>query len=63
VAKSSNQKLFDLYERMDRIEELIEDMDELGVASREEAERLIVELDGQIEELEAHDSDDGESDR
>jgi hypothetical protein len=63
VAKSSNQKLFYLYERMDRIEELIEDMDELGVASREEAERLIVELDGQIEELEAHDSDDGESDR
>jgi hypothetical protein len=62
VAKSGNQKLFDLYERMDRIEELIEDMDELGISSREDAERLMVELDGQIEELEAHDTD-GESDR
>jgi hypothetical protein len=62
VAKSGNQKLFELYERMDRIEELIEDMDELGISSREDAERLMVELDGQIEELEAHDTD-GESDR
>ena len=62
MAKSGNQKLFDLYERMDRIEELIEDMDELGISSREDAERLMVELDGQIEELEAHDTD-GESDR
>jgi hypothetical protein len=62
VAKSGNQKLFDLYERMDRIEELIEDMDELGISSREDAERLMVELDGQIEELEAHDTDGG-SDR
>ena len=45
--------LFDLYERMDRLEELIEDMNDLGVTSRADAERLIEELDGQIEELES----------
>ena len=54
MAQSGKQTLFDLYERLDRIEELIEDMDELNVTSREDAERLIVELDSQIEELEAH---------
>jgi hypothetical protein len=42
---------------MDRVEELIEDMDELGITTREEAEQLIIELDGQIEELESHDED------
>ncbi len=54
MTQSGKQTLFDLYERLDRIEELIEDMDELNVTSREDAERLIVELDSQIEELEAH---------
>jgi hypothetical protein len=39
---------------MDRVEELIEDMDELGIATRDQAEALIVELDAQIEELETH---------
>ena len=54
-----NKQLFDLYERMDRIEELLEDMDELGIASREAAEQLIIALDRQIEELES--SGDGDS--
>jgi phage shock protein A len=54
VAQAGKQTLFDLYERLDRIEELIEDMDELNITSREDAERLIVKLDDQIEELEAH---------
>ena len=57
MSKSGKQRLFDLYERMDRVEELIEDMDELGITTREEAEHLIIELDGQIEELESHDED------
>ena len=48
-----NKQLFGLYERMDRLEELLEDMDELGIASREEAEQLIIALDRQIEELES----------
>ena len=57
MSKSGKQRLFDLYERMDQVEELIEDMDELGITTREEAEQLIIELDGQIEELESHDED------
>jgi len=54
VSKSGSKQLFDLYERMDRLEELIEDMEELGISTREEAEQMIVALDGQIEELESH---------
>ena len=57
MAKPANPKLFDLYEKMDRLEELVEDMAELGVTSREHAEQLIVELDAQIEELEAAQGD------
>jgi hypothetical protein len=57
VAQPGKPTLFDLYSRMDRIEELIEDMDDLGIASREDAERLMIELDTQIEELESHDAD------
>lgn len=57
MSKPASKQLFDLYERMDRVEELIEDMDELGVTTREEAEALIVELDSQIDELEAHDGE------
>ena len=55
MSKSGSKQLFDLYERMDRLEELIEDMEELGISTRDEAEQMIVELDGQIEELESHD--------
>jgi len=55
VSNVGSKRLFDLYERMDRLEELIEDMEELGVNTREEAEQMIIELDGQIEELESHD--------
>jgi hypothetical protein len=54
VSKPASKKLFDLYAQMDRVEELIEDMDELGIATRDQAEALIVELDAQIEELETH---------
>ena len=54
MSKSGSKQLFDLYERMDRLEELIEDMEELGISTREEAEQMIVALDGQIEELESH---------
>ena len=54
MSNAGSKRLFDLYERMDRLEELIEEMEELGINTREEAEQLIVELDGQIEELESH---------
>ena len=58
MSNPASKKLFDLYERMDRIEELIEDMDELGVTSREQAEAMISDLDSQIDEQEEHDEDD-----
>lgn len=54
MARADSGKLFDLYEKLDRLEELIEDMTDLGISTREEAERLIADLDSQIEELESH---------
>lgn len=47
------QRLYALYDELDRLEELIEDMAELGVSSRDEAEARIVVLNQQIDELEA----------
>jgi hypothetical protein len=61
VSKSSDKQLFDLYERLDRLEEMLEDMDELGVSTRDQIEQMVIALDQQIEELEsavAGDSDD-----
>jgi hypothetical protein len=43
--------LYVLLDELDRLEELIEDMDDLGVSSREEAERRMAELDAQVEAL------------
>lgn len=64
VKRSSNGKsgseLFRLYDLLDRYEELIEDMSDLGVTSSDEAERRIAELNEQIDALEAAD-DGGES--
>jgi hypothetical protein len=57
MSKPGQSSLFDLYEQLDRLEELLEDMEEFGVASREDVERLIAELDEQIEELEAQKGD------
>ncbi|HQY31369.1 MAG TPA: hypothetical protein PK691_08785 [Thermomicrobiales bacterium] len=45
--------LFDLYDQLDRIEELIEDMLELGINSRVEAEAKLADLNRQIDSLEA----------
>jgi hypothetical protein len=46
---------------LDRLEEMLEDMDELGVSTRDQIEQMVIALDQQIEELEsavAGDSDD-----
>ncbi len=43
--------LYVLLDELDRLEELIEDMDDLGITSREEAERRMAELDAQVEAL------------
>ena len=57
VKRSSNGKsgseLYRLYDLLDRYEELIEDMAELGVASTADAEQRITELNAQIDLLEA----------
>jgi hypothetical protein len=53
----TNPALFRLYDLLDRYEELIEDMSELGVASVSDAEAKIGELNAQIDELEADDDD------
>jgi hypothetical protein len=61
VKRSSNGKgeseLYRLYDLLDRYEELLEDMSELGVASSEDAERRIDELNSQIDALEAAEND------
>ncbi len=60
VKRSSNGKgeseLFRLYDLLDRYEELIEDMAELGISSVSEAERKIEELNEQIDALEENDN-------
>jgi hypothetical protein len=57
VKRSSNGKsdseLYRLYDLLDRYEELIEDMAELGISSVAEAEQRIAELNQQIDALEA----------
>ena len=57
VKRSSNGKgeseLDRLYDLLDRYEELLEDMAELGVTSSEDAERRITELNEQIDALES----------
>ena len=49
------QRLDDLYERLDKLEELLEDMAELSVASAVEAEREIRVLNERIDALEGAD--------
>jgi hypothetical protein len=55
VAKSKDieAELFALYDRLDRIEELLEDMNDLGVMTRDEAEAALLELNARIDQLES----------
>jgi hypothetical protein len=48
-------ELFALLDELDRLEELIEDMDDLGVSSREQAELRIASLNLQVDALSASD--------
>lgn len=48
--------LYGLYDELDRLEELIEDMAALGVSSAAEAERRIDEINERIDEAEAEES-------
>jgi hypothetical protein len=50
-----DDELFALLDELDRLEELIEDMDDLGVSSREQAELRIASLNLQVDALSASD--------
>jgi hypothetical protein len=54
LSKPKNQDgdLYALYDELDRLEELLEDMTSLGVGSADEAERRIAELNERIDALE-----------
>ena len=47
--------LLPLLEELDRLEDLLEEMEELGVASRADVERRLADLNARVDEL----SDDG----
>ena len=48
---SAEGTLYGLLDHLDRLEALLEEMDELGVASRAEIEQRIRELNARIDEL------------
>jgi uncharacterized small protein (DUF1192 family) len=50
---NQDRDLYALYDELDRLEELLEDMANLGVTSVEDAERRIAALNERIDELEA----------
>lgn len=47
---SGPSEVLSVLERMDRLEELLEAMADLGVSTREEAEAMLAELEAGIEE-------------
>jgi hypothetical protein len=47
-----NKEILALYDELDRIEELVEDMIELKISSKADAERRIDELNSRIDQLE-----------
>ncbi len=49
----TEKQLFDLYDQLDRIEELLEDMSDLGITSQAEAETRLAELNAKIDQLES----------
>ena len=51
--RESSSGRYDLYDQLDRLEELLEDMIALGVRTVEDVEKRICDLDAEIEHLEA----------
>ena len=43
--------VYPLLSHLDRLEDLLEEMDDLGVATREDAERRMAELNAEIDRL------------
>lgn len=57
-SESAGQKrLLELYDTLDRLEELIEDMASLQVRSLEEAEARIVQLEAELDAIEGQEGD------
>jgi hypothetical protein len=52
---SPDDELFALLDELDRLEELIEDMNDLGVNSRAEAEARIVVLNDLVDQFSSND--------
>jgi hypothetical protein len=50
---SKDGKLFDLYAKLDRLEELLEDMDDLGIESRAQAEQAMIALNAELDAIES----------
>ena len=51
AAAPSGQNFYPLLDELDRLEELLEEMEELGVASRADIERRMAELNARVSEL------------
>lgn len=51
-ASTGQGELYTLLETLDRLEELLEDMDEFGVASRDDIEVRMREIHARVDELE-----------
>lgn len=51
--QTQSNELYDHYEELDRLEELLEDMNELGVTSIEEVEARMLILNERIDALES----------
>ncbi len=50
-ANQPDAELYALLDQLDRLEELLEEMDELGVATREEVERRLAGLHAEVDRL------------
>lgn len=51
--QSQSNELYDHYEELDRLEELLEDMNELGISSIADIEARMLLLNERIDELES----------
>ena len=51
AADQDGEDLYPLLDELDRLEELLEEMEELGVASRADIERRMAELNARVNEL------------
>ncbi len=52
VPDPADQELYALLDELDRLEELLEEMTDLGVSSRADAERRIAELNAKVDSAE-----------